>query len=76
MLDGFCEDLSHYIVKSSDGRCSQTGRDPIWMQLGAKQNFICIDISDSRNTLLMHEQGLESTAPSFYNTQKVLPRDR
>jgi hypothetical protein len=43
------------------------------MQPGAKQNLVRIDVPDSRNDLLMHQQGLEPSAPTPQHPGKIFP---
>lgn len=63
------------MVETAGGRgCELTG-DHIRMQTGSKQSFICIDISDTRNYLLVHEQRLQTTAALAKQLSKLFASD-
>jgi hypothetical protein len=45
------------------------------VQSSTKQNLVRIDISDTRNDLLMHQQGFEAPAPTLQYPGEFFPSD-
>jgi hypothetical protein len=43
---------------------------------GPEENLVCVDVPDTRNDLLMHQERLQPTAPLPQNSHKVLLRDK
>ena len=56
-----------------DGKSARLG---VRMQAGSKENFIGVDISNSGDRLLMHQQWLQPTMACFDQSVEVFPRDR
>jgi len=55
----------HRVVYLKSRGLTQVTDVPIRMQPGAKQYLVGIDIPDTCNDLLTHEQGLESSTPAL-----------
>src|SRR5437879_6444720 len=72
--DGLAQDISHRVVEAPDGPDLQAARHPIGMQATAIQYLIRIDVADTGDDLLLHEQGLEAPAPARPHRPEALPR--
>ena len=66
----------HRFIKFTDRCLTQPIHFTVWMELGAKEDFVRVNIPNPRDHLLMHQQRLQPAAPGLHETDEFIARHR
>jgi hypothetical protein len=69
--DGFLKDLSNHLEEPTPLIHRKCVSQPPWMEPGAKEAFIYVNISKTRDKSLIQEQGLEGTGTLQKGKERV-----
>ncbi len=66
----------HSVIESDNHRLAQLTCHAVRMESRAKEHFVRVNISDSCDHLLMHQQRLQPSTSGFHQTDKLIARHR